>query len=120
MRPLRAEWAEHEALLRKIFFTKAPKKVFSFYSFATRWVGPHVDEEVVGDYTVGLVLRGNHVLFTGNGRAVCKLEPGTVFLLNNKKLHGAKPAEKNLAEPLLFVTADFVAESDQHALSLCT
>lgn len=54
----------------------------------TGWIGPHTDE-VPFDYTVGLVIEGDHQLYTGSGRFVCDLKPGTAYWLNNKKMHGA-------------------------------
>lgn len=77
---------------------------------------PHRDS-TIHNYTAGLVLRGNHYLFTGHGRKVCDLKPGTVYLLNNKRMHGAYPNPGNDAhDPLVFIALDFSADSMADAL----
>lgn len=64
------------------------------------------------DYTLGLVLHGNHVGVTGkNKRPALCLQRGVVYLLHNKSLHGACPVKEEKDEPLVFLTIDFVAES---------
>lgn len=110
-----------DALRRRIVQCLLPGGVDlarSLAVYCTREAYPHVDECIVGDYTAVLVLDGAHVLFTGNWRPVCDLTPGVVCLLNNKRLHGARP--KVAAEPqtLLFVAVDFCAESMRKALKL--
>lgn len=87
--------------------------------YATRWIGPHTDE-VPGDYTVGVILEGDHYLFTGSGRRVGELERGSVFFLNNKKLHGACARDKSRMNPrttLLFVARDCVEKEKALALA---
>jgi len=76
-------------------------------------IGPHNDE-VIGDYTVGFVIDGSGMLFTGNGRNVGMLQEGNVYLLENKKLHGLKECNG----PMVFATIDFAAESIEHANAL--
>lgn len=78
--------------------------------FSTMWVGPHVDD-VVGDFTVGVVLASSgQYLFTGNGRRVASLSVGDVYLLNNKRLHGALIEKgRSIASPLVFAATDFHA-----------
>ena len=69
-------------------------------------IGPHTDD-VLGDYTVGVVHSGGGILFTNNGRNVGRLRPGNVFFLNNKKLHGLKKDPEQ--PPMVFATIDFVS-----------
>lgn len=71
-------------------------------------VGPHRDEDVLGDYTLGIVYRGGGILFTGNGRNVGVLNPGSLYFLNNKKLHGLKKDPEQM--PMVFATVDFVSD----------
>lgn len=81
---------------------------------ARRYVLPHTDE-VLNDHTVGVIIEGDHTLFTGNGRPVAnRLERGSVFVLNNKKLHGVKGGTKKL----VFATHDFDADSMNTAVDL--
>lgn len=69
--------------------------------------GAHRDD-VIGDVTIGAVLAGDHVLYTGNGREVGPLLPGTCFALCNKKLHGAKPRARNMKTKLVFAAVDLI------------
>jgi hypothetical protein len=73
---------------------------------ATMWMGPHIDENVIGDITLGIIISGDHYLFTGNGRRVGDLVPGTVFALCNKKTHGAYARSKSNRIPLVFATCE--------------
>jgi len=73
--------------------------------YATLWVGPHKDE-VIGDVTLGIVIAGDHYLFTGNGRRVGDLVPGTVFALLNKRLHGAYARDMKKPKPLIFAACE--------------
>ena len=77
--------------------------------WACEYALPHKDEGVVGDVTIGVVFAGDHVLFTGRGRAVGRLVPGSVFVLDNKRLHGARKASED-APALLFATVDIRGE----------
>jgi hypothetical protein len=74
--------------------------------YISMWLGPHRDLDVVGDITLGIILSGDHYLFTGNGRRVGDLVPGTVYALLNKKLHGAYPKDRNNPKPLIFVACE--------------
>ena len=90
-------------------------KPFVLKDSGIRWnccesVDPHRDE-VFGDYTLGVVYRGGGVLFTGNGRNVGVLRPGSVYFLNNKKLHGLKKDPEQM--PMVFATVDFVSDRFQ-------
>lgn len=107
-----------EAILGRMF-GRRPAKVLGPDIYATLYAAPHVDETFY-DYTVGVVLAGDHVLYTGRGHPVCDLEPGVIYLLNNKRMHGAKPRDKRHPTPLVFITADFVASSMQDALGHIT
>lgn len=71
--------------------------------------GAHRDD-VLGDVTLGAVLAGDHVLYTGRGREIGHLVPGTCFALCNKKLHGAKPRENNAKTKLVFATVDLTID----------
>lgn len=103
-------------LVTEALFTVRPRCMTSPEVHVCRVAFPHIDD-VAYDYTVGLVLMGNHVLYTGTGRAVCDLRPGAVYMLNNKKLHGAKQHDDS---PLVFVTIDFQAESMKDAMRYVT
>lgn len=78
---------------------------FDYGLYATAWVGPHTDD-IIGDVTLGIVIAGDHYLFTGNGRRVGELVPGTVFALCNKKTHGAFPRDRKNQTPLVFVACE--------------
>jgi len=78
---------------------------FNYELAATLWVGPHTDS-VVGDITAGVVISGDHYLFTGSGRQVGNLVPGTVFALQNKKLHGALIRDMKNPKPLVFAACE--------------
>jgi len=78
---------------------------YHFDLYATLWVGPHTDN-IVGDITLGVVIEGDHYLFTGNGRKVGDLAPGTVFALLNKKLHGAYANDMKNPKPLIFAACE--------------
>jgi hypothetical protein len=73
--------------------------------YATMWIGPHRDD-VIGDITLGIVISGDHYLFTGNGRRVGDLVPGTVYALLNKKMHGAFPRDRKNPTPLIFAACE--------------
>jgi len=76
------------------------------------WAGPHTDP-VVGDITLGVIIEGDHYLFTGNGRRVGDLVPDTVYALRNKKTHGAFARDMKNPTPLVFMTCEpKVAEED--------
>lgn len=77
--------------------------------YATRWVGPHTDS-VGADYTLGIVLEGNHTLFTGTGRTVGRLSRGSVYWLKNTSLHGAR--SNGTESTLIFAAIDYSAASD--------
>jgi hypothetical protein len=79
---------------------------FAHTIYATMWTTPHIDRTVVGDITLGLVISGDHYLFTGNGRRVGDLVPGTVFALCNKKTHGAYARDKSNRIPMVFATCE--------------
>jgi len=73
--------------------------------YATLWLGPHTDN-IVGDVTVGVIIAGDHYLFTGNGRKVGDLVPGTVYALLNKKMHGAYARDMKNPTPLIFAACE--------------
>jgi hypothetical protein len=79
---------------------------FDYGLYATLWVDPHTDDEISGDVTLGIVIAGDHYLFTGNVRRVGDLVPGTVFALLNKKQHGAFPIDRNNPSPLVFAACE--------------
>jgi len=74
--------------------------------FATKWIGPHKEEGVVGDVTLGVVLAGDHYLITGNRRRVGDLVPGAVFALCNKELHGYLSRDKKNPTPLVLALSE--------------
>jgi len=79
---------------------------------STMWANPHTDE-MIGDITLGVIIEGDHYLFTGNGRRVGDLVPGTVYALRNKKTHGAFARDMKNPTPLVFMTCEpKVAEED--------
>lgn len=85
---------------------------FACSDSGVRWnccaaIGPHTDD-VLGDYTFGVVHSGGGVLFTNNGRNVGVLRPGSVYFLNNKKLHGLKRDPEQ--GTMVFATVDFVSD----------
>jgi hypothetical protein len=79
---------------------------YDFGLYATEWMGPHTDDGVTGDITLGIVIVGDHYLFTGNGRKVGDLVPGTMFALLNKKQHGAFQNDKKNTTPLVFIACE--------------
>jgi hypothetical protein len=79
---------------------------YDYGLYATGWIGPHTDDGVTGDITFGIVIVGDHYLFTGNGRRVGDLVPGTVFALLNKKQHGAFKRDKSDPTPLVFIACE--------------
>jgi hypothetical protein len=79
---------------------------FHYNLCATLWLGPHTDDDIIGDITVGVIIEGDHYMFTGNGRKVGDLVSGTVFALLNKKLHGAYPLDRKNIKPLIFATCE--------------
>ena len=82
------------------------QNVYDFGFYATTWIGPHIDEGVIGDISLGIIITGDHFLFTGNGRRIGDLVPGTVFTLMNKKTHGALQKDKNSRIPLIFAVCE--------------
>jgi hypothetical protein len=98
---------EERAMLRELC-----PDVFGCALNSALWAGPHTDE-VIGDITLGVIIEGDHYLFTGNGRRVGDLIPGTVYALLNKKLHGAFARDMKNPTPLVFITCEpKVAEED--------
>lgn len=88
-------------------------RAFDVYSCG--YAVPHTDDSV-GDISIGLVISGNHQLYTGvNKRTRVRLEPGSVFLLNNKKLHGADCLSVQI-EPLVFAVKDLFFASIRDAV----
>jgi len=86
---------------------------FSVFSCGSALI--HTDT-VIEDITIGVVMQGNHELYAGpRKRTRVPLVPGTVFLLNNKALHGAD-CLSNTIESLVFATIDFFFESTKDAL----
>lgn len=75
--------------------------------FVTLDSGVHVDGAAFGDYTLGIVLDGDHVLYDGRYRRLCDLVQGDVYLLHNKRKHGAKPRIKGSGALLDFMAIDF-------------
>jgi len=73
--------------------------------WSSLWLDPHTDD-VLGDITLGIIIKGDHYLYTGNGRRVGDLVPGTVFALCNKKKHGAYPRDSKNPSPLVFITCE--------------
>jgi hypothetical protein len=69
------------------------------------WVGPHKDD-VVGEITLGVILFGDHYLFTGNSRRVGDLTPGTVYALLNRRMHGAYAKDMKNPTPLIFAACE--------------
>lgn len=87
-------------------------------TFITKVAVPHKDD-AFADYTFGVVLRGNHQLFTGNYHPVGSLTAGSCYLLNNKKVHGAKPNnDAREGELLIFSAQDFSAYDMRDALDI--
>ncbi len=82
--------------------------------FIAENAAPHKDE-ACQNHTFGVVLRGNHQLFTGNYRPVGDLMAGSCYLLDNQKTHGAKPNEKEL---LIFAAYDFSAYDMKEAMGI--
>ena len=95
------------------FLTIPPSsKSFEVYSFDYAY--PHTDE-VLGDITIGLVISGDHELYTGlNKRTRIELKPGVVYMLSNKKMHDASRASEN-SERLFFAAKDLHFESMRDA-----
>lgn len=93
------------------------KEAFDYASiFSCGAAYPHVDEGIVGDFTLGVVLEGAHVLYQGaTKRNKINLGTGDVFLLNNKKVHGADCLNKPYT-PLVFATYDMCFESMDQAI----
>ncbi len=86
--------------------------------FITENAAPHKDE-TCENHTFGIILKGNHQLFTGNYRPVGDLIAGSCYLLNNQKMHGAKPNEKaEKGEQLIFAAYDFDAYDMKEAESI--
>jgi len=73
--------------------------------YATMWVGPHKDG-VIGDITLGVVITGDHYLFTEDNERVGHLGPGTIYALLNKEIHGALPEDRNNPVPLIFAACE--------------
>jgi len=94
----------HHTPLRRDIIQQIKDKGFSVY--AAQWAKPHIDQELPNNVTFGIVLRGDHVLTTGIGSVVGDLLPGTVYVLNNKKHHGAKKRTPQTTEPLIVATSD--------------
>jgi hypothetical protein len=75
--------------------------------YSTLGVSPHTDDAAVGEITLGVVIEGNHYLFVEDDeQEVGELVPGTVFALQNKKIHGAYARDKENPTPLVFVACD--------------
>ncbi len=88
-------------------------RAFDVYSCGYAY--PHTDD-AIGDISIGLVVSGNHMLYTGlNKRTRVHLETGSVFLLNNKKVHGADCLSVQI-EPLVFAVKDLFFESIRDAV----
>lgn len=106
--------AEFDAVMQKAqLFFDTP-----WGTFITESAMPHKDD-AFDDYTFGVVLRGNHQLFTGNYRPVGGLTAGSCYLLNNKKVHGAKPnSDACKGELLVFSAQDFSAYGMREALDI--
>jgi hypothetical protein len=79
---------------------------YDYGLYATGWLEPHTDDGLPGDITFGIVIVGDHYLFTGNGRRVGDLVPGAAFALLNKKLHGAFQNDKKNTTPLVFIACE--------------
>jgi hypothetical protein len=92
----------------KGFLSSHALAVYNPQWFCCRFVGPHTDS-VGYPYTLGMVVRGGGMLFTGNGRNVGLLSPGKVYVLDNTKLHGLKSVDG--FEPMVFAAMDFLAEN---------
>jgi hypothetical protein len=104
---------EERAMLREIC-----PDVFGVTLNSTLWAGPHTDD-VIGDITLGLIIEGDHYLFTGNGRRVGDLVPGTVYAILNKKTHGAFARDMKNPTPLVFISCEpRVAEEDWESFCL--
>jgi hypothetical protein len=86
--------------------------------FRTVNAHPHTDDALYA-YTLGIVMRGNHKLFSGKKRNIVDdvLDRGAVFVINNRTLHGAMPAIDGV-HLLAFATIDFDADNINHAISL--
>ncbi len=94
--------ALHRTNLRRSLIDQL--KQVSFSICGTRFAIQHTDN-LVDNVTIKIILQGNHVLCTGNGRFISELFPGTVYLLDNKKHHGTKPRSRHSLEPLIFLSA---------------
>jgi hypothetical protein len=82
----------------------------------TRNLPAHTDD-VAFPYTFGIILEGGHTLFTGRGNPVGHLHAGSVYWLNNTRLHGVKALHGD-GPALVFGAADFQADDDRHALDI--
>lgn len=92
-----------------------PHSARGFEVWSCDYAHPHTDE-VVGDISIGLVISGDHEIYTGLGkRTRFALQPGVVYLLNNKRLHGASRVSQN-GGPLVFASKDMVFESVRDAV----
>jgi hypothetical protein len=76
-------------------------------TYVTPEVGPHTDD-LPFQYTVGLVLDGDHILKNSRNNGIGALQPGVVYFLDNRSLHGAQRARPD-APKLWFLTIDFAA-----------
>ena len=95
-------------------FLTLPKSFEGVGVWSCDYAHPHKDD-MVGDITIGLVISGDHELYTGlNKRTRFALKPGTVYMLSNKKMHGASRASEN-SERLVFAAKDMHFESMRDA-----
>ncbi len=95
-------------------FLTLPKSAKGVGAWSCGYAHPHTDD-LLGDITIGLVISGDHELYTGlNKRTRIALKPGTVYMLSNKKMHGASRASEN-SDRLVFATKDLYFESMRDA-----
>lgn len=87
---------------------------FSVFSCGSALI--HTDT-VIRDITIGVIMQGNHELYIGpSKRTRVPLVPGTVFMLNNKVMHGAQRLSDTV-DSLIFATIDLFFESTKDAMT---
>lgn len=95
-------------------FLTLPESFEGVGAWSCDYAHPHKDD-MVGDITIGLVISGDHELYTGlSKRTRFALKPGVVYMLSNKKMHGASRACEN-SERLVFAAKDMCFESMREA-----
>jgi hypothetical protein len=80
--------------------------VYDLGLYSTLGVSPHTDDATASDITMGIIIEGDHYLFVEGEEKVGDLVPGAVFVLQNKKIHGAYARDKENPTPLVFIACD--------------